>query len=116
MAPDPVDPPAAFLSTKDFPEYMIGASDATKATNYSPTTHPLVSQIRSMSRNSIRLWFFGRLYYDDVFGDPQVHRFYFRSKSPLGGGGSIVLEPFKYKDYNQSTQTSPLLTTEAQPV
>ena len=44
MAPDPVDPPAAFLSTKDFPEYMIGASDATKATNYSPTTHPLVSQ------------------------------------------------------------------------
>ena len=102
IAADPIDPPALFLSTKDFPEYMIGATDSTKAVNYSPATAPLASQVRSTGRNGSRLWLFGRLYYDDVFGSHQVHRFYFRSKSPLGGG-AIVLEPFEYKDYNQST-------------
>jgi hypothetical protein len=102
IAADPIDPPALFLSTKDFPEYMIGASDSTKAVNYSPVTHPSISQAQSIGRNARRLWFFGRLYYDDVFGKHQVHRFYFRSKSPLGGG-PVVLEPFEYKDCNQST-------------
>jgi hypothetical protein len=102
IATDPVDPPALFLSTKDFPEYMIGASDSTKVVNYSPATRPRVSHVRSIGRNAARLWFFGRLYYDDVFGNHQVHRFYFRSKSPLGSD-SLVLQPFEYKDYNQST-------------
>jgi len=102
IVPDPIDPPALFLSTKDFPEYMIGASDSTKVANYSPVTPPLISQVRSIGRNAVRLWFFGRLYYDDVFGNHQVHRFYFRSKSSLGSD-SIILEPFEYKDYNQST-------------
>jgi len=102
IAADPIDPPALFLSTKDFPEYMIGASDSTKAVNYSPVTHPSISQVQSIGRNARRLWFFGRLYYDDVFGKHQVHRFYFRSKSPIGGG-PVVLEPFEYKDCNQST-------------
>ncbi len=103
IASDPIDPPALFLSTKDFPEYMIGAGDSTKAANYSPIIHPSISQAQSIGRNARRLWFFGRLYYDDVFGKHQVHRFYFRSKSPIGGGDSVILEPVEYKDYNQST-------------
>jgi hypothetical protein len=103
ISANPVDPPALFLSTKDFPEYMIGANESTKALNYSPITHPLVGHMRSIGRNAARLWFFGRLYYDDVFGNHQVHRFYFRSISPLGGGDSLILRPFEYKDYNQST-------------
>jgi hypothetical protein len=103
MAPTPTDPPTLPISTKDFPEYMIGGGDSTKAVNYSPTIHPSISQAKSIGRNASRLWFFGRLYYDDVFGKHQVHRFYFRSNSPIGGGDTVILEPFEYKDYNQST-------------
>jgi hypothetical protein len=102
IAEDPVDPLAMFTSTKDFPEYMIGTSGWTKVANHSPAVPPSASQIRSIGRNATRLWFFGRLYYDDVFGKCHTHRFFFRSKSPLGGG-PVVLEPFEYKDYNQST-------------
>jgi hypothetical protein len=102
IAAAPIDPSPLFISTKDFPEYMIGASDSTRAVNYSPAIHPSISQAQSIGRNAARLWFFGRLYYDDVFGKHQAHRFYFRSKSPLGGG-PVVLEPFEYKDCNQST-------------
>jgi hypothetical protein len=102
IAKEPVEPPANFTSLRDFPEYMIGAGHSTKTQEYDPVPFLDLEQVQSVARNSARLWFFGRLYYDDVFGNHQVHRFYFRSVSPLGSD-ICVLQPYDYQDFNQST-------------
>jgi hypothetical protein len=102
IATDPAEPPIHFLSIKDFPEYMIGAGGSTKVDWYSPMQAPHLSQVQAVGRNTARLWFYGRLYYDDVFGNHQVHKFYFRSVRTIGTG-DCILQPYEYKDYNQST-------------
>jgi len=67
---------------------------------YSPpmTDNAQVGAVRS---NQQHFWFYGRLYCDDVFGNHQVHRFYFRSVT--APNGDCISQPFDYKDYNQST-------------
>jgi hypothetical protein len=89
------------LSIKDFPEYMIGAGAPTKAAGFSPRVFPVDSQVRLIARNQFRFWLYGRLYYDDVFGNHQVHCFYFRSVSRLGQ--ICVLEPAEPKNQPKST-------------
>jgi hypothetical protein len=101
IATDPVDPQLHALVIKDFPEHMIAGGDATVPDNYSPLTFPDFSHIDAIGRNQARLWLFGRLYYDDVFGKPQTHRFYFRSVCLPGQ--TVILQPYDYKDYNKST-------------
>jgi hypothetical protein len=100
IASEPVDPQSNPVVTKEFTEYMIGASGFTKPDGYSPVTGPNLSQVQAIGRNNARLWFYGRLYYDDVFGNHQVHKFYFRSVKINGG---CILQPFEYKDHNKST-------------
>jgi hypothetical protein len=97
---DPVDPPIQPVTIKEFPEYMIGADGSTKEDWFSPTIAPNVLQVQAIGRNNARLWFYGRLYYDDVFGNQQVHKFYFRS---VRIGSDCILQPFEYKDHNRST-------------
>ena len=80
---------------------MISANGSTEPDWYSPTTSPHLSQVQAIGRNHARLWFFGQLYYDDVFGNHQVHKFYLRSNKIIGG--DCILQPFDYKDHNQST-------------
>jgi hypothetical protein len=90
------------LSAKDFPEHMIGAGWSTQPDQfYSPVTLPNDAQVRAIGRNTTRFWLYGRLYYDDVFGQHQVHCFYFRSVSTLGQ--KCVLEPFEPKNQKKST-------------
>jgi hypothetical protein len=94
IATDPVDPPSHFLVIKEFAERMIGANGSTEPDWYSPTTSPHLSQVQAIGRNHARL-------YDDVFGNHQVHKFYLRSNRIIGG--DCILQPFDYKDHNQST-------------
>jgi hypothetical protein len=100
IATEPVEPVTTFLAIREFPEYMIAANDSTEPTNYGPSMQPALSQVQAIGRNHARLWFFGRLYYDDVFGNPQLHRFYFRSARI---DDECILQPYDYKDYNKST-------------
>jgi hypothetical protein len=101
IATDPVDPQSYFISIKDFPEYMIGPNGSTEPDWYSPAIAPHLSQVQAIGRNNARLWFYGRLYYDDVFGNQQVHKFYFRSVRIIGG--NCILQPFEHEDNNKST-------------
>jgi hypothetical protein len=96
----PADPLSHPLIRKEFPERMIGASGSTIEGWYSPTTFPDSSQVLAIGRNTSRFWFYGRLYYDDVFGNHQVHKFYFRSDRT--NGGDVILQPFDYKDYKST--------------
>jgi hypothetical protein len=90
------------LSVKDFPETMIGSGNQTKSAFFSPDTPPTTDQIGAIVRNNARFWLYGRLYYDDVFGKPQVHCFYFRSHSNAAGN-HCVLESIEPKDHKKST-------------
>jgi hypothetical protein len=101
IAAAPPDPPSHSFVSKDFPERMIGANGSTPEDWYGPVTTPELSQVQAIGGNSSRFWFYGRLYYDDVFGNQQVHRFYFRGNRTIGG--EYVLQPFEYKDHNKST-------------
>ncbi len=101
IATDAVEPSHHPVVISEFPEYMIGANGLTKASWYSPILVPDLSQVQAIGRNAARLWFFGRLYYDDVFGEHQVHKFYFRSVRTLER--DCILQPYEYKDHNKST-------------
>jgi hypothetical protein len=101
IAAEPADSPSHPVIVKDFLEYMIGTNSPTKQDSFGPITPPNLSQVQAIGRNSERFWFYGRLYYGDVFGNHQVHKFYFRSHRV--SGGVCTLQPFDYKDYNKST-------------
>jgi hypothetical protein len=101
VAPSPVDPQSHRLLYKDFTEHMIGANGSTKTVTYFPERLPNGFEIQAIGKNATRFWFYGRLYYDDVFGNHQVHKFYFRSVRISGEG--CILEPFDYGDHNKST-------------
>jgi hypothetical protein len=97
---DPVEPPTQPIIIKEFAEYMIGADGSTKEDWFSPRTAPNLLEVQAIGRDNARLWFYGRLYYDDVFGNQQVHKFFFRS---VRSGSNCILQPFEYKDHNKST-------------
>ena len=90
------------LSVKDFPETMIGGDAQTMSSCFSPTIAPTADEIGSVMTNNLPFWFYGRLYYDDVFGRSQVHCFYFRSRSN-STGDSCVLEPVEPTGQKKST-------------
>jgi hypothetical protein len=90
------------LSVKNFPETMIGGGALTPPGNFGPDPAPTSNEIGAIGRNNTRFWFYGRLYYDDVFGDPQVHCFYFRSKSS-SNMEECVMEPVEPKGHKKST-------------
>jgi hypothetical protein len=97
ISSDPVDPVYS-VTISSFPEHMIGAGDATPD-RYAEHYSPIVSeQASAIDRNVARLWFYGRLDYEDVFGKPQVHRFYFRT---VKYERRLILQPYDYKHYNQ---------------
>jgi hypothetical protein len=90
------------LSVKNFPETMIGGGFPTHPSNFGPDPAATSAEIGAIGRNNTRFWFYGRLYYDDVFGDPQVHCFYFRSKSSPNME-ECVMEPVEPKGHKKST-------------
>jgi hypothetical protein len=90
------------LRVKDFPETMIGSMNETKLDWFGPAELPTTEQMGAVMRNTKRFWLYGRLYYNDVFGNPQVHCFYFRSKSNAAMN-HCVLEPVEPKGHKEST-------------
>lgn len=82
-------------------ESMVGAGDSTKEKEHSMLVPLDVEQAAAIATNEYRLWFFGRVDYDDVLGGPShTHRFFFRT---VMWEGECILQPYDYKHYNQST-------------
>ncbi|WP_316216758.1 hypothetical protein [Bradyrhizobium sp. SZCCHNR3003] len=100
IAPDPVDPLSHPLIPKQFPARMVGTNEGTEPDGYSPKSLKQ-SEVQAIALNRDRLWFWGRLYYDDVFGNHHVHKFFYRSEA--FANGECILRPFDYKGHNQST-------------
>jgi hypothetical protein len=98
----PMDPASHTIVRKDFSERMIGAGGSTIDDYYSPVPPPSTTEVQDIGRNILRFWLYGRLYYDDVFGNQQVHKFCFRSHR-IGPGSDCILQPFDYNDHNTST-------------
>jgi hypothetical protein len=84
-----------------FPEYMIAAGGSTEQTSFTMDRSLTSAEADGIHRNTQRIWFWGRIDYRDVFGMPQVHRFYFRSV--VLTGSDCILQPDDFEYYNQST-------------
>ncbi len=97
VAEEPPDP-VFTVELNNFTEYMIGSGDTTATKKFAQDV--TFADARAIRRNTKRLWLYGRLYYDDVFGNHRVHRFYFRS---VREGDRCILQPYRYKHYNEST-------------
>jgi len=96
VAEEPVDP-VFTLKLNEFSEWMIGAGDTTSDQKFS--YQMTFADGREIRRNRKRLWLYGRLYYDDAFGNHREHRFYFRS---VREGDSCLLQPYRYKNHHQN--------------
>ncbi len=105
ISPYPVDPVYSLILSS-FAEHMIGGGDATSTKEFSYDSPLESSQADEIGRNISRLWFYGRIDYEDVFGNPQVHRFYFRT---VMSERRCILQPYDHKHYNQSTLMQPKL-------
>jgi hypothetical protein len=99
LASDPVDPVYS-VQIQSFRENMIAGGDATEAVEFSYRSPLDTDQATALDKMEARLWFFGRVDYDDVFGASHTHRFYFRT---VMWEGNCILQPYDYKHYNQST-------------
>jgi len=98
IAADPVKPHFV-LANEEFQEIMVGA-EPTEQKWHQLDPAPTILQAQAIRNNTLRVWFFGRLYYDDVFGNHQVHKFYFRS---VQTEGKCILRPYDFEDHNKST-------------
>jgi hypothetical protein len=98
LSRDPFDPVYG-LSLDSFPENMVAASDTTgiRSEVIKPITF---GQGWDLINNTCRLWFAGRVDYEDVFGKPHTHRFFFRT---VFLGRKVIMQPYDYKHYNEST-------------
>jgi hypothetical protein len=99
-SPEPPDP-VYMVSKYLFTEYMIAAGEMTETQKFDST--PMFQNIQNalpLLHGQAHFWFYGRFDYEDVFGNPQVHRFYMRYvKIGLNWG----FQPYDYKHYNEST-------------
>ena len=82
-------------------EHMIAARGDTE-TIVCVADEPLsIKETRDLWRGDSYLWLYGKIYYKDVFGVRQVHRF-LRRFIRLSGQ-HYGLRSYEYKDYNTST-------------
>jgi hypothetical protein len=99
ISTDPVDPVYS-VTIRSFREHMIAAGDSTEADRFTSKHLLDISQASAIKKMEARLWYFGRIDFDDVFGAPHTHRFYFRT---VIWEGSCILQSYDYKHYNQSS-------------
>jgi len=100
FATDPIDPVYSVL-LDEIPEHMVAGSGGETGARHYRMQHALTkAQVKAMERNDSRVWFCGRLDYDDVFGKGHTHRFYFRT---VTFNGRCFLQSLDHKHYNQST-------------
>jgi hypothetical protein len=95
--PDPVYTVSKHL----FVENMIAAGGTTEAQKFDgPTLFRNIETAMPVIQGQAHFWFYGRFDYEDVFGNPQVHRFFMRYvKIGLNWG----FQPYDHKHYNEST-------------
>jgi hypothetical protein len=95
--PDPVYTVSGHL----FVENMIAAGEETELQKFDgPVLFHTVADGLPILTGQKHFWFYGRFDYEDVFGNPQVHRFLMRYvKTGLRWG----FQPYDYKHYNKST-------------
>jgi hypothetical protein len=80
---------------------MIAAGTETETQRFDgPVLFDTIADGLPISTGQKQFWFYGRFDYEDVFGNPQVHRFLMRYvKTGLHWG----FQPYDYKHYNKST-------------
>jgi len=101
VAPDdPIDPVYTVLLSPIKEHMIAGGEGQTSQKSYLMYRALSMKEARAIRSNEARLWFFGRIDYDDVFGSKHTHRFYFRS---VTSGDRCFLQSYDYKHYNQST-------------
>jgi len=92
----------AYMVTKHlFIENMIAAGKSTETQIFDGD--PLFGTIKNampVVLGQAHFWFFGRFDYEDVFGNPQVHRFLMRL---VKIGRSWGFQPYDHRHYNEST-------------
>ena len=96
----PPDPVYA-VSDHLFVEHMIAAGGYTEQQKFDgPILFDTVADGLPLVNGEKHFWFYGRFDYEDVFGNPQVHRWLIRYvKTGLKWG----FQPYDYKHYNKSS-------------
>lgn len=96
----PPDPVYA-VSDHLFVEHMIAARERTEYQKFDgPILYDTIADGLPLLTGQKHFWFYGRFDYEDVFGNPQVHRFMMRY---VRVGRAWGFQPFDYKHYNQSS-------------
>jgi hypothetical protein len=80
---------------------MIAAGEETELQKFDGTVlfHTVADGLPILTGQK-HFWFYGRFDYEDVFGNPQVHRFLMRY---VKTGQRWGFQPYDYRHYNQST-------------
>jgi len=96
ILPDEIDyTPADVVFTETF----VAASDSTQELRCTFTGTLLSTQhAAEIVRGQRTYWFYGRVVYDDIFGDEQVHRFVWKYS-----GGSHGFRPVQHPKHSKST-------------
>jgi hypothetical protein len=81
-------------------EHMIGAGGSTEVITCVANEPLSIKETKDIRRGSSYLWLYGKIYYKDVFGCPQAHRFLRRFSL---NGQQYGLRSYDHGNYNQST-------------
>jgi hypothetical protein len=98
--PGPPEPVYA-VSGHLFVENMIAAGEGTENQTFDgPILFDSIADGLPILVGQKHIWFYGRFDYEDVFGNPQVHRWSMRY---VKIGRSWFFQPYDYKHYNSSS-------------
>lgn len=98
--PGPPDP-VYIVSDHLFIENMIAAGDETEPQKFdAPILFHTVADGLPIITDQKHFWFYGRFDYEDVFGNPQVHRWLMRYVRMGTGWG---FQPYDHKHYSKSS-------------
>jgi hypothetical protein len=101
IGPAPPPDPLIFVLSEDTPiEEMVAAGDKTNAWDCLMNDPITMQQATSILSGQTHFWFYGRLYYRDVFGGRQVHKF-LRRYTRLRGNWRF--QSYDFEQYNEST-------------
>jgi hypothetical protein len=98
FSPEPFD---FVYEPRKMMEHMIGAGGSTEVITCVAKEPLSIKETKDIRRGSAYLWLYGKIYYKDVFGCPQIHRF-LRRFTRLNGQ-QYALRSHDHGDYNKST-------------
>jgi hypothetical protein len=98
FSPEPFD---FAYEPRKITEHMISAGGSTELITCVANEPLSIKETKDIRRGSSYLWLYGKIYYKDVFGCPQIHRF-LRRFTRLNGQ-QYGLRSYDHGNYNQST-------------